>query len=442
MPLIVRTPFRFTYLVLTLSLLLAGDAWRMGLSWWTFGVLAVLVSISAIVMLVRNRSDWKPTSLPYPLLALLALATVSIAWSAYPAATVLGLATTWMTAIASLAIALFFTWRELLNALGLVLRIVLGLSLLFELFVSLVIRAPILPLFAQPGVDYSEYDKLPKMLYWSRNELFQVFDEGRIQGIVGNANNLGILALLALIVFSLQLADGITRKRTTIPWIAIAALVLLFTRSGTVTVALIAVTVVAVAVLLLRRARTPRSRAMTYAAIAVMLAVAATGVLVLRSQLLAVLGKSADLTGRVGIWDAVIALAQQRPAFGWGWVSYWVPWAAPFDTLAFRNGVRQLQAHNVWIDVWFQLGVVGLVVFAALVLSTFSRTWSIAVDPPQTHREGPGSFSATTLLPVLVLTPLLVQSVAESRLLVEFGLMFLIVFAVRSKRGDLPEPLR
>jgi hypothetical protein len=42
---------------------------------------------------------------------------------------------------------------------------------------------------------------------------------------------------------------------------------------------------------------------------------------------------------------------------------------------------------------------------------------------------------ATSLLPLLVLSALLVQSVAESRLLVEFGLMFLVIVAVRTKRG-------
>jgi len=45
-----------------------------------------------------------------------------------------------------------------------------------------------------------------------------------------------------------------------------------------------------------------------------------------------------------------------------------MPWAAPFDTLAFRNGVRQLQAHNAWLDVWFQLGVIGVAIFAAFIV--------------------------------------------------------------------------
>ena len=77
------------------------------------------------------------------------------------------------------------------------------------------------------------------------------------------------------------------------------------------------------------------------------------------NALLGLFGKSDDLTGRLDIWNAVIGLAAQRPWFGWGWVGYWPPWVEPFDGLAVRNGVEYLQAHNAWLDVWLQLGIVG-----------------------------------------------------------------------------------
>ena len=79
----------------------------------------------------------------------------------------------------------------------------------------------------------------------------------------------------------------------------------------------------------------------------------------------------------------MIGLAQQRPVLGWGWVSYWPPWVPPFDDLISRNGVQVMHAHNAWLDVWLQLGIVGLIVVGALVLSTFVRAWLFAVDPPQ-----------------------------------------------------------
>lgn len=434
---------RHALLVLVLSLALAGDAWRYSAGWWVFGALSVLASIGAAVYLVLERRRWSVGSLPYPLVVFVALATLSLAWSAYPGATALGLLTTWMLVVTGVALAIAYSWEELLRGLGTLLRIVLAASLVFELFVSVVLQRPVLPLWVQPGVDYSLYEKIPKMLYWSRNELFEVFDEGRIQGIVGNANHLGFLALLAAVVFAIELADRRLRRRWhSVAWLAVAAVTLVCTRSATVTVALVATAAVIGVVLLLRREATPRARRWTYAGLAAALVAAAAVVLFARDTLLELLGKSPDLTGRFGIWEKVIALAQERPAFGWGWVSYWVPWAEPFQDLAFRNGVRMLQAHNAWIDVWFQLGAVGVVVFAALVLSTLVRSWLVAVDRPQRLPDRPLPFRALPLLPLAVMTALVVQSIAESRLLVEFGMLFLVLIATRTKRGDTAGELR
>lgn len=424
---------RTAYLALTLVILLAGDAVRFTTGWWTFGALALVAGAASVALLIINRDRWRIGTLPYPLLAFIGFATLSIAWSFYPAATALGLLTTWLIVLSALATAVSFSWSEIVGVLGLVLRAILALSLLFELFVSVVIRGPILPLFTQPGVDYSKYEKLPQLLYWSRNELFEVFDEGRIQGIVGNANNLGMLALLAVIVFAGQLADRSVRRSSGAAWLSVAGLVLVFTRSATVTVTIVVLLLALAALLLVRRARTPRRIVLTYAGIIAVVAVAFSAVLVFQRSLLGLLGKSPDLTGRFGIWEDVIAFAQQRPGQGWGWVSYWMPWAPPFDNLTFRYGVRQLQAHNVWIDVWFQLGIIGLVLFAALVVSTFARSWQLAVDPRQSSPDGPQPYRAAELLPVLLLAALLVQSVAESRLIVEYGIFFLALISITTK---------
>jgi len=429
---------RSVFLVLLLSLLLAGDAWRYAAGWWVYGVLAVLVAACSVLMLVVHRDQWRIGALPYPLLVFLVLATASLAWSFYPAATALGLLSTWLVTLAALWLAVGYRWQELVRGLGTLLRIVLGASIVFELFVALVLRRPILPLFTQPGVDYSAYEKLPKMLYWSRNELFEVFDEGRIQGIVGNANHLGMLAALGVIVFAIQLADRSTRRSWTVLWLALAGVTLLLTRSATVTLALAAAAVAVLAAIVVRRADTPRRRRIAYGAIAAVIAVGAALAIVFRSSLLGVLGKSADFTGRVGIWEKVIELAGQRPAFGWGWVSYWMPWAEPFENLAFRNGVRQLQAHDVWLDVWLQLGILGVVVFAALVLSAAIRSWTFAIDRPQFGRAPAGSYTAWGLLPLAIIVVLLVQSVAESRLITEYGWAFLVLIATKTKVLEVP----
>lgn len=429
--------WRVGFATIGLFVLLAGDALRFATGWWTFSVLTIAVTLTSLWGLVASRHRWKIGGLPYPLLLFLTLATLSLAWSQYPAASALGLLTTWIIVINATAFALLLSWAELVQALSHVLRFVLGASLLFELVVSTIVRARVLPLFGQPGVDYEAYDTIPGMLMWSRNELFDVFGGGRIQGILGNANSLGFLALLGLIVFSIQFASRTGSRRWSLVWIVLAAASILMTKSATVTLALVGVVVVALVVLALRRARTRRARGIVTAVAAGFVVVAAIVGFLFRTELLGLLGKSSDLTGRLSIWDTVIGLAQERPAFGWGWVSYWVPWADPFDHLIYRGDVLQLQAHNTWVDVAFQLGLVGLTVFFLFVATAFVKAWQHAVDRPQSVPNAPEDYTAITLLGLLILTALIVQSFAESRLITEYGLALLVIVAIKTKRREL-----
>ena len=426
---------RLRFAVLTLGLLtvLAGDVWRYSITWYGFGAIVLAVSVFSAALLVRHRQDWRVGTLPYPLLAFLALSTVSIFWSFYPGATAVGLAANWLTVLSGVAFAVAFDWATLLRSLGLALRLLLAGSLLFELVVSLFVRQPLLPFWK----DYGE-GKLAMSLYWSRDLLFE---GGKIQGLVGNSALLGFLALLGLIVFGVQLAGAKRRRGLDVFWVVVAAVCVYLTRSATITVALVAVAVVALAIVAFRLARSGRARGLLYVLFAVVTAVLVVVGTVFRSQLLSLMGKGDTLTGRTDIWASVTELAQQRPVFGWGWVSYWAPWAKPFDDLAFEGGVHQYQAHNAWLDLWLQLGVVGVVVFAALFVSSVVRSWFFATDRPQFEPGKPGAFSAVSALPLLVLAALAVQSLVESRLIIEYGIVLLVIIAVKTKRGDPVERL-
>jgi O-antigen ligase len=433
-----RSSFRVGFAVLVVFTLFAGDFWRYSVGWLGFGVLAGLITIVSAITLIRDHRSgrWSAGTLPYPLIAFMALATASALWSYYPGATLLGLLTTWMTVLTAVSLAVSLNWPELLRTLGVSLRLIIGLSLLFELIVAVFVRRPVFPFAPAPGINYSSYAEIPKLLLWSRNELFQVFDGGKIQGIVGNSSLLGFVSLVAIIVFGVQLASGSIGRAWGILWLVVTLATTFFTRSATITVALAVVVALVLALLAVRRASTPRARALIYWALGGgLIVVAGTGFL-LRNTVLTALGKSEDLTGRLDIWSAVIELAQQRPAFGWGWVSYWVPWVAPFDTLAFKAGVRQLHAHNAWLDLWLQLGILGLIIFGALVLSTTARAWLVAIDRPRDFAGNPSAYAAASLLPIALMAALLVQSLAESRLIVEYGLVILVIIAVKT-RHDL-----
>jgi len=420
--------FRSVYAAVLMFTVLAGDAWRYTISWYGFGVVVAALIAASLALLVRERERWTVRTLPLPLLLFLGLATASIAWSFYPGASALGVAAQLATTTVALAATVTLSWEEVLTALGRALRAVIGLSIVFELVVALIIRHPVLPLW----VDYGT-DKPALMLLWSRNVLLT---GDRIQGIVGNSSTLAFLALLALIVFAIELASGRIRRAWGAIWIALAILTVALTRSATITIAIVAAVIVVAAVLLVRQAESRRGRALVYAGIAAALAIAGALGFVFRSAALGLLGKSEDLTGRLEIWNTVIGLAVQRPIFGWGWVSYWAPWVEPFNDLVIRNGVVQLHAHNAWIDVWLQLGFAGVAVLAVLVITAFGRSWQFATDRRLQAPDAPRGYTALSLLPLLLLVALIVQSAAESRLLVEYGWLLLVLVAAKTKRGE------
>jgi O-antigen ligase len=352
--------------------------------------------------------------MPILLFATLALMVLSIAWSAYPAASALGVVTTLCTTVYAVFLATCFTWAELVDALARAMRIVLALSLLFELVVAVFVRDPVLPLF----VDYSDLDKIPQAYYWSRELLF---DGGRIQGIVGNANILAMAALLSLIAEVARALAGRGSRFWSAVWVLVAVGVLALTRSSTVLVALVAVSAIVLAAWFARRGSGAR-RAVTTVALPVILVGAAAAAVVFRAPLLALLGRSSDLTNRLDIWQIVVSTAGQRPVAGWGWISYWAPWVEPYDDLVVIKGVTYFQAHNAWLDIYLQLGILGLVVVGLFVLTTIVRTWSFALDGPRD----------AALVPLALLVAILVQGLAESRLLIEIGWALLVIVSVRT----------
>jgi exopolysaccharide production protein ExoQ len=386
------SPYRLFLATFGFFTLAAGDFWRYLFTWWGWGAIVLVFVVLSVVELVRSRLEVR--RLPLLLLATLALMALSIAWSAYRLESVMGVVLTLVATTYAVFLATCFTWAELVDALTRAMRAALGLSL------------------------DSDLDKIPAAFYWSRDLLFE---GGRIQGIVGNANILAMIALLALIA---GVARVIARRGSMlgfVVWTVVALAVLALTRSTTVLVAAAAVAVVVLVAWFARRGSGVR-RVSTAVGLIVGTGAVAALAIVFRAPLLALVGRSSDLTNRLDIWAAVTDLAVQRPVAGWGWISYWAPWVAPFDDLAVIKGVTYLQAHNAWLDVFLQLGILGLIVIGLLVLTTLLRSWVYAMDGP---RE-------TALLPFALLVVLLVHSLAESRLLIEIGWALLVIVSIRT----------
>jgi O-antigen ligase len=407
--------------VVALFMLFAGEAIRNLVGWEIFMGLSVVLTLIYIVVIIRARHLIHWRSIPFWLAFFSLWAVASLLWAYSPPNTALTLWPFVEVTIAGVGIALTLPWGDFVRALGTTLRWILGLSILFELWVSLFVGQAIYPVW----VDTSE-GKVPAVYQWSRN-LF--LEGGPIQGIVGNRNQLGFIAVILLIVLFVQLADKTIWRSWGFVWVGLSLFTLVFTRSATDLIALFVVMVVAAFALWARAVGQTKRRPVYLTATGLVLGVAAVATYG-QSVILSVLGKSEDLTGRSDTWAAVAELAQQRPVLGWGWLSPWVPWLEPFNNLAVHNGVHYLQAHNTWLDVWLQVGYVGVIALACAMIGLLWRSWFIAVDRPQWDLVEDRPYTASSLVPVLVTAALLTQSFAESQLIVQSGWALVVALSL------------
>ncbi|MEE3703936.1 hypothetical protein V2H43_11040, partial [Pasteurella multocida] len=170
---------------------------------------------------------------PVSIVMFVVLAIVSATWALAPGWSLVGS----FALVGMVAGAIFVAtlpYRLIVDIVHWSLQGLLALSLLFELFVALVLRRPLFPLWSDypPGTT-AEWQ-------WSGG---LILEGGRVQGVMGNANLLAMAALLALIVAGCRAAARIDRLWPL--WVALPIVNLLLARSATVSFAVVAVGIIA-----------------------------------------------------------------------------------------------------------------------------------------------------------------------------------------------------
>jgi O-antigen ligase len=87
-----------------------------------------------------------------------------------------------------------------------------------------------------------------------------------------------------------------------------------------------------------------------------------------------VLGRNSHLTGRTDIWAAVIPMAPDS-VVGAGFESFWLSPRVSQGLWELFPGLPLNEAHNGYIEVYLQLGWVGVVLIAWMLLDGYSRSF-------------------------------------------------------------------
>lgn len=366
------------------------------------GMLVMVVLLAGATIAARlDTIEWRGI-LPVSLLVFVGWAALSVFWSQYHWATLWGLAYLGSFTVIGLFVALLRDTIQIVRAYGDVLRFALAVSLALEIISGVLVDAPIRFLAVLGNLD----------------------DFGPIQGIMGARNQLGVLAVLAVVTFGAEFRTHSVSRLLSMGSLLLAGLVLLFTRSPLAFGAMLIVLVAAAALYGLRRVAPARRRVLQLALLAATAVVAGLG-WAFRSPIVDLFNAGGDLTYRIQIWHETWSFIGIQPLLGWGWIGAWRPDIVPFQAFVDVGGRETTSASNAFFDVWLQLGLIGFLVFVGLVLLTFTRSWLLA------GRQR----SIVFAWPALAVIVLVVTALAESSPLTEYGWVTFVVCTVKAAQS-------
>ncbi len=206
--------------------------------------------------------------------------------------------------------------------------------------------------------------------------VMEYLHQGRWRGVMSHKNALGRICMLALIV------TGILAQCSAVPWrlfwagVTIGAIVLIIgSGSATALVMMLFIIAIWLFVSLTGRASSWARQRMILLGMTVMLPIGALGLLSLE-EILNLLGRDIELTGRWPLWLTLLSIGWQQPLLGYGFGAFWL---RPNQEMNLEMHLMRLKyswpyhAHNGYLDVWLELGLVGVLLVLLVHFTVFSR---------------------------------------------------------------------
>jgi exopolysaccharide production protein ExoQ len=264
------------------------------------------------------------------------LAFVSISWSPDPVDALRRSVLFGLTLLFSLYLAEYYDPQE---------------QMLLILFIGVIaVIASYLVVFLLPGLGYG-YD-------------------GEWKGIFGHKNDLGMFVIfLVSPAFFLRLKQSLVGIATA-GILGLAAVLILMSQSRTAWLLAFVFACYVCAYKLIARFRRRDATLL----LATVLGVAGTMIALAVTQydsLLRLLGKTSDLSGRLQIWAAVALAISKHPYLGYGYGGFWNQLHGESMNVSLAVGFPVNHAHDGYLNIWLQLGLVGLLLFVwTLIVAT------------------------------------------------------------------------
>jgi exopolysaccharide production protein ExoQ len=203
---------------------------------------------------------------------------------------------------------------------------------------------------------------LAAAVVWPEVAVMHEEHAGALRGLFTDKNTFGHVAALDVIVLTACLVAEPNRRGTIGIAMSAALAALVLSESLTAALTVVAAAVAGLIVAGLRPHRGSSARAVMLVGIILLVM---TVVAIVTSWLF---GRDPTLTGRTMIWDQSWEFIKERPFLGYGYGAFWSEASGPMAILQQAVGWPAPNAHNGYVDLWLQLGLLGLALFAATVL--------------------------------------------------------------------------
>jgi exopolysaccharide production protein ExoQ len=118
------------------------------------------------------------------------------------------------------------------------------------------------------------------------------------------------------------------------------------------------------------------------------------------------LGRGPDLTGRMRLWPLVIYAIDDSPILGHGYAAFWSTHGGLADYIELSLGFRPFYAHNGFLDLALNTGLVGVLLFLVVMLTGLVRASFAAIRIQR----------AAAVWPLAIMVTFLAANVVESNI--------------------------
>ncbi|MDO8563875.1 MAG: O-antigen ligase family protein [Nanoarchaeota archaeon] len=244
-------------------------------------------------------------------------------------------------------------------------------------------------------------------------------NNGAWQGAFNQKNLLGKIMTLATITFLFYLSERkkLMAKILVVILILLSVCLTYLSQSKTAVLTTIMLAFIILCARILQKSK-KSTKAFFMALIGIIVIISSIGIIYYGEDFLQEIGKDSTLTGRTELWSYSLDNIIKHPIIGHGYASFWIKDNdSPSEKAEYVLGWDPPHAHNGFIDLTLELGLIGLIIIIIQLIVISVKSSKLALK----------SKKFVNLWPLTLTAFLLIYNLTESSL-IRSNSIFLVIY--------------